>query len=103
MRLLRRAGLPEPARQHWVSVPGQAPVRLDLAYPGKRLGIEVQGMAWHTGRADFQRDCQKRNLLVALGWRLLEFTSDDIRGAPRQTVDAVAAALTAVARAVQNG
>ena len=102
VRLLRRAGLPNPVRQHWITVPGRAPVRLDLAYPEERLAIEVQGMAWHIGRADFQRDCEKRNLLASAEWRLLEFTAEDIRGAPGQTVDAVAAALTAAApRAVK--
>ena len=38
------------------------------------LAIEAQGMVWHAGRAELQRDCDKHNPLVHLGWRLFTFT-----------------------------
>jgi hypothetical protein len=96
VRLLRRAGLPEPVRQYWITASGRPPVRVDLAYPGARLAIEAQSMAWHAGRADLQMDCDKHNLLVGLGWRLLQFTRQDIRSRPRLTVDIVTTALCGV-------
>ena len=77
VQILRRGGLSDPVRQHWVRMPGHPPVRIDLAYPEERVAIEAQSVAWHAGREDLQRSCRKRNLLVALGWCLLEFTWED--------------------------
>lgn len=77
--LLRRHGLPEPVRQHPVALPGGRLVRLDFAYPDLKLGIEADGRIWHSGRADFQRDRERGNLLARLGWTVLRFGSDDLR------------------------
>ena len=45
--------------------------------------MEVQGGTWikgsgHVGGAGYQRDCDKANRAVALGWRLLRFTGADV-------------------------
>jgi hypothetical protein len=97
VRVLRRGGLPEPVRQHWVRVPGQAPVRLDLAYPDDRIAIEAQSVAWHAGKEDLQRTCRKRNLLAALRWCLLEFTWEDVNDRPDLVCDTVSRARLAAA------
>jgi very-short-patch-repair endonuclease len=77
-QLLRRAGLPEPVRQYEV-----AGVRLDGAYPHRRLGLEADSRIWHGGRLDVQRNSDKANLLLAHGWRVLHFTWSDLtRRAP---------------------
>jgi hypothetical protein len=75
--VLRRAGLPEPVRQHWIRAVGHSPIRVDLAYPDARVAIEADSRLFHSGRADLQRDAGKRNLLIALGWRPLAFTWAD--------------------------
>lgn len=74
VRVLRRGGLPEPVRQYEVGG-----VVLDAAYPAIRLGIEADSRIWHGGRVDVQRNSDKANLLLARGWRVLHFTSGDIR------------------------
>ena len=84
VRVLRRGGLPEPVRQYEVGG-----VRLDLAYPDVRLGIEADSRIWHGGRLDVQRNSDKGNVLVARGWRLLHFTHGDIRRRAAYVVDAV--------------
>lgn len=89
LRLLRRAGLPDPVRQYLVPVPGHPAVRLDLAYPPLLLGIEADGRLWHSGRADVQRNCAKGNLLVGLGWRVLHFTWADVHRRPAYVVGVV--------------
>ncbi|HEX2272566.1 MAG TPA: type IV toxin-antitoxin system AbiEi family antitoxin domain-containing protein [Acidimicrobiales bacterium] len=76
--LLRKHRLPEPVRQHPVTVGGGRWLRLDLAYPAARLGIEADGRRWHSGRADFQADRERGNLLVARGWTVLRFGWDDV-------------------------
>jgi very-short-patch-repair endonuclease len=74
VRLFRRAGLPAPERQYRVGG-----VRLDFAYPDRKLGIEVNGVAFHSAAGDVQRNCTKGNRLVAQGWRVLQFTWSDVR------------------------
>ena len=93
VRLLREAGLPEPVRQHRVTQAPSRSVRIDISYPDRLVAIEAQGLLWHAGRADLQRDCEKRNVLVRLGWRILVFTWHDVRHRPAAVVDAVRAAL----------
>lgn len=77
LRLLRRGGLPEPERQYRVGR-----VYLDFAYPAVKLGLEADSRIWHGGRADVQRNSDKANVLVGLGWRVLHFTAADIRSRP---------------------
>jgi very-short-patch-repair endonuclease len=79
VRVLRRARLPEPARQYPVRVRGQRAVRIDFAYPSRRVAIELDGWRWHSARADVDRDRSKSNLLAALGWSLLRFSWSDLR------------------------
>lgn len=109
VRLLRRANLPEPVRQHVVRLPGGRTVRLDLAYPDRKVAIEAQGFVWHAGRADLQRDCDRQNLLRTLGWKVLVFTSHDVRQRPGRTVEVIWRAIsgaeptTEVVSAPENG
>ena len=84
-RLLRRAGLPLPVRQYEVGG-----VRLDMAYPDRRLGIEADSRIWHGGRDDVQRNSDKANLLLAHGWRVLHFTWGDVHDRPDYVVAGVA-------------
>jgi very-short-patch-repair endonuclease len=81
VRLLRRAGIDDFERQYWV-----AGVRLDFARPATKLGIEVNGLAFHSGRDDVQRNCRKLNRLLALGWRVLQFTWADVRYRPDDVI-----------------
>ncbi len=83
-QLLRRAGLPEPVRQYEV-----AGVRLDGAYPDRRLGLEADSRIWHGGRLDVQRNSDKANILVAHGWRMLHFTWFDLTRRHRYVVGSV--------------
>lgn len=76
--LLRRRGLPEPMRQHEVALPDGGVVRLDLAYPDVKLGIEADGRVWHSGRADFARDRRRANRLARMGWTLLRYGWADL-------------------------
>jgi len=50
--------------------------RLDIAWPGYRIGIEVQGGLWikgaHSTGAGIIRDMEKRNLSLINGWSVLE-------------------------------
>ncbi len=93
IRLLRAAGLPDPVRQHEACV-GAARYCIDLAYPDRRLGIELDGREWHEGDA-FQRDRSRQSALVLAGWTVLRFTWADVTERPDQVVALITRALRA--------
>jgi very-short-patch-repair endonuclease len=74
-RLLREAGFPDPVRQHRVRF-GSRSRYVDLAYPGMKVGIEVDGYVHHSQRTDWVADQIRSNELVANGWRLLRVTAE---------------------------
>jgi very-short-patch-repair endonuclease len=69
----RDAGLPLPSSQ---VVIGRR--RVDFLYEWLRLVVEVSGHRTHSTRADRRRDAQRQRELVALGYRVIEFTSDEV-------------------------
>ncbi|HWH33519.1 MAG TPA: type IV toxin-antitoxin system AbiEi family antitoxin domain-containing protein [Egibacteraceae bacterium] len=68
---LANARLPAPAREPiWLgSGPGR--LQIDIAWPELRVGIEVDGFAWHHSAEDLARDHRKGNVAAAAGWILL--------------------------------
>ncbi len=70
---VRAAGLPEPVRQFPFAHPRR--YRSDFAWPDERLLVECDGMgANHMGYLGYSADCEKHNLAMLLGWRVLRFT-----------------------------
>ena len=94
LRLLLAAGLPVPAQQHRVRLAGRS-IRLDLAYPDRKLAIELHGWEFHSSRTSFDADRARANALVLAGWTLLEFTS---RSADATIVASVTTALNECGR-----
>jgi len=93
IQLLRAAGLPAPVRQHEVRVGGER-YFLDIAYPDRRLCIEVDGREAHEGAA-FQRDRSRQNALVLAGWTVLRFTWADVVERPDEVVAVIGRAMAA--------
>jgi very-short-patch-repair endonuclease len=88
LRLVRAAALPAPltnARRHGYE--------LDFLWPEQRVVAEVDGLRFHgdlrAQRADRRRDAE----LVALGYVVLRFTWDRLKGEPEVVVAQLAAAL----------
>lgn len=63
-----------PAQQYRVRIGGRT-IRIDLAYPERKLAIELDGWEFHRTRTAFDDDRTRANLLVAHGWTLVRFTS----------------------------
>jgi very-short-patch-repair endonuclease len=95
VRVLRRARLPLPVRQHEVRLGGRAVARADLAYPEARLLIELDGWSTHGTKPAFHADRRRQNMLVLAGWTLLRFTWADVVETPAAVVAAVLGALAA--------
>jgi very-short-patch-repair endonuclease len=79
-RLIKRHGIPMPEYQH-VVVPG---IRVDFAYPDRKIAIEVDGFGIHGTPAALSADLERQNRLVALGWIVLRFTWKQVVKQPDQ-------------------
>ena len=93
LALIRAAELPAPAVN--VSVAGQ---EVDFLWPDRRLVVEVDGFAFHSHRAAFERDRKRDAVLAALGYRVIRVTWRQIVASPEAVVARIAGALTSVAR-----
>lgn len=87
--ILRRAGIRGWIPNHPVWHAGELVAVVDVALPDLRLAVEVDGLAHHTDSARFQRDRQRQNDLVALGWTVLRFTWADLTQRPRYVSGAI--------------
>jgi len=75
LRMLSTAGLAPPALQHQVVASGRVLI-LDLAWPEKRVGVEVDGWEPHRDRSAWDHDHDKANAYLEAGWRVLFVTSN---------------------------
>lgn len=53
------------------------------------LVIEADSWKHHSGRQDWGDDLQRRNELLALGWRVLNVTWADVTDYPERTLDLI--------------
>jgi hypothetical protein len=90
--ILLAGGLPWPQAQFEVRDSANRLVaRLDLAYPGHKLGVEYDG-DHHRTRTGFRNDVRRLNDLRTCGWTVLRFVAADLH-APESVVATVRAAL----------
>jgi very-short-patch-repair endonuclease len=56
--------------------------RVDFAWPGLKLAVEIEGGIWtrgrHTRGVGVLGDMEKYNALASMGWRLLRFDGDAV-------------------------
>ncbi len=105
--LLRKAGYPG-YRLHWKQAPGTP----DIAYPGRKVAIFVNGCFWHRcphctpphpkSHSEFwetkfarnlERDSRKVRQLEAAGWRVITVWECRLRDDPRAVLDEVISTL----------
>lgn len=70
-RVIAAAKLPPPAP---APVPVRTPKRLlhvDIGWPERKVGLEVDGRAYHSSREDLERDHRRGNALALAGWVIL--------------------------------
>lgn len=66
-------GIPLP--QHQIRVAAEARVaHLDVGWPDVLLGLELDGAAAHTGRAQRERDLRRDAWLATCGWLILRYS-----------------------------
>ena len=89
MRLvLVSAGIPEPELNWALTAHGTA-VRVDLAWPEYRFGVEYDG-DHHRSPRQFAADIARQERIQDEGWGLLRATRTDLFDRPAELVDRVA-------------
>jgi very-short-patch-repair endonuclease len=88
VELCRREKLPRPAVN--TRIEG---VEVDFAWPDHRVIVELDGFAFHAGRAAFERDRARDAALTLAGWRVLRFSWRQVVGDPRRVAAVVRRAL----------
>jgi very-short-patch-repair endonuclease len=88
-QLVRDAGLPMPSPQFTIRTNGEAIARVDFAYPELNLAIELDGAAYHSSERARRQDRSRENRLVAIGWRVLRFTWEDVHDQPTSVLSAL--------------
>jgi hypothetical protein len=91
--VLTSAGIPEPALNFELRA-GSRQVRLDLAWPDQRFGLEYDG-DMHRDPARFRDDIARQELVQDEEWGIMRITSRDLFDEPRQLVKRVAQRLAA--------
>ena len=91
--LLVDCGLPRPRLEHRIRrTDGSLIAQVDLAYPGRRVAIELDSVRWHHNRQSFVEDRRRRNRIMLAGWNVLTFTWDDYVDRPQDVCAQVASA-----------
>lgn len=69
-------------KREFCAIPGRK-FRWDFAWPDNKLLVEVQGGSWNGGKhgrgSGIAKDTEKLNLATISGWRVMQFTPDQIR------------------------
>ena len=84
---VRRAGLPEPERQHPVTLRSGEVIHVDLAWPRTRLGVEPGHSWWHGGDLRKRADEARDRACDEIGWRIVrhdESLRDELAAFGRQ-------------------
>ena len=75
---IRAHRLPVPQREFRFST--EQLFRFDFAFVDERIAVECEGGTWvkgaHSRGKHFESDCEKYNLAVCEGWRIVRFTTD---------------------------
>ena len=78
---LRAAGIQGFEREHRFAPPRRW--KFDFANPALKVALEVEGGTWsrsrHTSGKGYAADCEKYSTAAVMGWRVLRFTTDQVK------------------------
>lgn len=74
------------------------PYKIDVAFSGLKIAIEVDGWAFHSDEEAFQHDRERQNYLILNGWQVLRFTWLDLVEYPQRVLAAIRSAISARSR-----
>ncbi|MBN6210646.1 hypothetical protein JYK21_29645 [Ralstonia pickettii] len=78
---LRAAGIEGFEREYRFATPRRW--KFDFANPALMVALEVEGGTWtrgrHTSGKGYAADCEKYSTAAVMGWRVLRFTTDQVK------------------------
>jgi hypothetical protein len=74
----RRAGLPDPEVNAWITLPDGTPARIDFLWRRERLAVETDGGPFHRTRQSRERDARRDQLLRLAGFEPVRFTDRQV-------------------------
>jgi hypothetical protein len=77
------ASLPEPVRQHPLTLLNGEPIHVDVAWPVVRLGLEPGATFWHGGDKKVRSDHGRDRACDEIGWRIIRFDEIELRDLDR--------------------
>jgi very-short-patch-repair endonuclease len=90
VKLLREAGI-----TGWRTNYPVGGYKVDVAFPGCKVAIETDGLAFHSDADDFHQDRVRQNNIVLLGWQVLRFTWLDLTEYPQRVIAVIRSAISA--------
>jgi hypothetical protein len=93
--MLRKAGLPEPVPQFWLTLPNGERIRLDYAWPWLRCGAEFDPYKYHGDRERYEKNAARTRLMQAIKWSRVCVTDDELDAGIPQTIMALRTLLAA--------
>lgn len=87
-QLLEEHALPVPVREYPIlDDAGNHILQADLAWPDRKKAWELDGLAFHFGRGEVERDRRKRNRAKSYGWNIQEILWSMYTDEPAELVE----------------
>lgn len=80
-RVFAHPSLPRSERQFLVVVDGSR-YHLDVAWPELKLGVELDGAAYHGSKVQREKDVRRDAVLATYGWQIIRFTHARLNNDP---------------------
>lgn len=88
VKLLREAGI-----SGWKANYPIGGYKVDVGFPGPKVAIETDGLAFHIGPDAFHGDRVRQNNITLLGWQVLRFTWLDLTEYPERVIATIRSAI----------
>jgi very-short-patch-repair endonuclease len=69
--------------------------KVDVGFPKQKVAIETDGWAFHSDQEAFQKDRERQNYIMLLGWQVLRFTWLDLVEYPERVLAVIRSAISA--------
>jgi very-short-patch-repair endonuclease len=89
IRLLKQAGI-----TGWRTNYPVGGYLVDVAFPRRKVAVEIDGFAFHSESEEFHRDRVRQNNITLLGWQVLRFTWLDLTEYPDRVIATLQAAIS---------
>ncbi|MET0453823.1 MAG: DUF559 domain-containing protein [Mycobacterium sp.] len=90
LRLIEDAGI-----DGWKANYPVAGYRVDVGFPGPKIALETDGLAFHSDSDDFHNDRVRQNAITLAGWQVLRFTWLDLTEYPERVIAEIKYAISA--------